>query len=93
MTSRDRKLLIPEAREAVNHLKEQVMREQGFSTNPNTPNEVKYEVASELGIPLHKGYNGNIRANEAGKIGGTIGGNMVKEMVRIAEQQLANKNK
>lgn len=52
----------------------------------------KYEVARELGIPLNKGYNGNIRASDAGKIGGAIGGNMVKEMVRMAEQQLANKN-
>ncbi|WP_411844490.1 alpha/beta-type small acid-soluble spore protein [Schinkia azotoformans] len=56
---------------------------------PN-PNKGKYEIANELGIPLNKGYNGNITASHAGKIGGAIGGNMVKEMVRMAEQQLAN---
>lgn len=55
-------------------------------------NKGKYEIANELGIPLNKGYNGNIKASDAGKIGGAIGGNMVKEMVRMAEQQLANKN-
>lgn len=55
-------------------------------------NKDKYEVANELGIPLNKGYNGNITASDAGKIGGAIGGNMVKEMVRMAEQQLTNKN-
>ncbi len=55
-------------------------------------NKGKYEIANELGIPLNKGYNGNITASNAGKIGGAIGGNMVKEMVRMAEQQLARNN-
>ncbi len=57
----------------------------------STKNKGKYEIANELGIPLNKGYNGNITASDAGKIGGSIGGNMVKEMVRMAEQQLAKK--
>ncbi|NSL50650.1 alpha/beta-type small acid-soluble spore protein [Calidifontibacillus erzurumensis] len=92
MAKRKRKLLIPEAREAVDMLKSKVMKARRYSNGKN-PDEVKYEIASELGIPLKKGYNGNIKANEAGKIGGVIGGNMVKEMVRMAEQQLANRTK
>ena len=33
---------------------------------------MKYEVAQEVGVPLKQGYNGDITAREAGKIGGTI---------------------
>ena len=33
---------------------------------------MKYEVAKEVGVPLKQGYNGDITAREAGKIGGTI---------------------
>ena len=47
----------------------------------------KYEVASEVGVNLKKGYNGNISARDAGK----IGGNMVKKMIEQAENQMANK--
>lgn len=54
----------------------------------------KFEVAQELGIPLNKGYNGDIRARDAGriggKIGGKIGGQMVRRMIQIAEQQIAS---
>lgn len=51
----------------------------------------KYEIAQELGIPLKKGYNGEMTTREAGKIGGRIGGNMVKVMIRYAEEELARK--
>ena len=47
----------------------------------------KYEVASEVGVNLKNGYNGNISARDAGR----IGGNMVKKMIQQAENQLANK--
>jgi hypothetical protein len=47
----------------------------------------KYEVASEVGVNLKSGYNGNISARDAGK----IGGNMVKKMIEQAENQMANK--
>lgn len=33
---------------------------------------MKYEVAQEVGVPLKEGYNGDITAKQAGKIGGTI---------------------
>lgn len=33
---------------------------------------MKYEVAKEVGVPLKQGYNGDLTAREAGKIGGTI---------------------
>ena len=47
----------------------------------------KYEVASEVGVNLKNGYNGNISARDAGR----IGGNMVKKMIQQAENQMANK--
>ncbi|TCP30608.1 small acid-soluble spore protein alpha/beta type [Scopulibacillus darangshiensis] len=83
--------LVPEAKEGMQKLKEKVMAEQGYNVNPEQPNDVKYEVAEEVGVPLKKGYNGDMTAKEAGKIGGNIGGNMVKEMIQMAEQSLTNK--
>ena len=47
----------------------------------------KYEVASEVGVNLKNGYNGNISARDAGK----IGGNMVKKMIQQAENSMINK--
>lgn len=44
----------------------------------------KYEVASEVGVNLKNGYNGNISARDAGR----IGGNMVKKMIQQAENQM-----
>ena len=42
----------------------------------------KYEVASEVGVNLKDGYNGDISARDAGK----IGGQMVKKMIEQYEQ-------
>ena len=44
----------------------------------------KYEVASEVGVNLKDGYNGDISARDAGK----IGGNMVRKLIQQAEQQM-----
>jgi len=44
----------------------------------------KYEVASEVGVHLKQGYNGDITARQAG----TIGGNMVKKMIQKVEQSM-----
>lgn len=37
---------------------------------------MKYEIANQLGINLKQGYNGDITARQAG----TIGGNIVKKV-------------
>ncbi len=47
----------------------------------------KYEVASEVGVNLKNGYNGDISAKDAGK----IGGNMVKKMIQQAENSMIGK--
>ena len=50
-------------------------------------NKFKYEVASEVGVNLKDGYNGDISARDAGR----IGGNMVKKMIQQAENSMINK--
>ena len=44
----------------------------------------KYEVASEVGVNLKDGYNGDISARDAGR----IGGQMVKKMIEQAERNM-----
>lgn len=55
--------------------------------------DYKYEVAAELGIPLARGYNGELTSRQAGaiggRIGGRLGGQMVRRMVQLAEEHLA----
>lgn len=82
------KILVPSAREELDKLKVRVMKEQGYKVKSNNPNDVKYEIAEELNIPLNKEYNGKLTSEQAGKIGGPIGGSMVKEMVRMAQEQM-----
>ena len=47
-------------------------------------NKFKMEVASEVGVNLKQGYNGDLTSRQAG----TIGGNMVKKMIHQAESQM-----
>ena len=47
----------------------------------------KYEVASELGVPLSDGYNGDLTSRQ----NGSVGGYMVKKMIEEQEQQMENK--
>lgn len=44
----------------------------------------KTEVASELGVNLKDGYNGNLTSREAG----SIGGEMVRRMIKSQEEQM-----
>ena len=48
----------------------------------------KMEVASEIGVNLKQGYNGDLTSKQAG----TIGGNMVKKMIRKQEEQMSSGN-
>ena len=89
--SKNNKILVPEARQALNQLRARVMKAQGYGLNSASDEDVKYEIANELGIPFNKEYNGNLTSEQAGKIGGPIGGNMVKEMIKLAQEQLARK--
>ena len=44
----------------------------------------KTEVASELGVNLKEGYNGDLTSKEAG----SIGGEMVRRMIKKPEESM-----
>jgi len=46
--------------------------------------KMKMEVASEMGVNLKQGYNGDLTSREAG----TVGGNMVRKMVEHYEKTM-----
>ena len=79
------------AKKNLSQFKGRVMKEAGYDVDQNNPDHVKYEIAEEQGIPLKEGYNGQLTSEQAGKVGGPIGGNMVKEMIKMAKDQMANK--
>ena len=45
-------------------------------------NNMKYEVANELGVNLKQGYNGDLTAQQ----NGSVGGEMVKRMIQEARK-------
>ncbi|REJ10352.1 small acid-soluble spore protein [Halobacillus trueperi] len=84
--ARRNKLLVPEARAGLDQMKAELLKS-------SSPEQTKYEVAQEQGIPLKKGNNGDLATRDAGKIGGQIGGRMVKELIRRAQQQMEQDQK
>lgn len=68
------------------------MANSNSSNNLVVPNakaamdQFKMESASEVGVTLNKGYNGDLTSRQAG----SIGGQMVKKMIQKYEQDLAN---
>lgn len=87
---RSRQYAYPVSPASIDSFKAQVMRNEGYAVDPRQPDNVKYEVARTLGVPLRTGDNGHLRTEDAGRIGGQIGGAMVKEMIRLAQQRLAD---
>lgn len=83
--------MVPGAEQGMANLKTQVMRAEGYSVNPENPDDVKYEVAEDLGVPLSPGYNGDLSTEQAGQVGGKIGGSMVREMIRMAQDKLSKR--
>ena len=69
------------------------MANNSSSNKTNVPeakeamNRMKMEVASELGVPLSNGYNGNLTSKQ----NGSVGGYMVKKMIEAQERQMAGK--
>ena len=64
----------------------------GQTSRPEVPqarealNNMKYEIARELGINLKQGDNGDLTSRE----NGYVGGYMVKRLIKQAEQQMSN---
>ncbi|MFZ5352156.1 MAG: small, acid-soluble spore protein, alpha/beta type [Bacillota bacterium] len=48
---------------------------------------MKYEIASEVGVNLKEGYNGDISARDAGR----VGGNMVRRLIEQAERSMSGR--
>lgn len=88
-----RRLLVPGAEEGLNAFKADLMRREGYVVNSNRPDDVKYEVAKDLGVPLKPNDNGNLTTESVGQVGGKIGGTMVREMVRLAKEQLGKQTR
>ena len=49
-------------------------------------NRFKMEAASEVGVNLKQGYNGDLSSRD----NGYVGGYMVKRLIEQAERQMAN---
>ena len=47
-------------------------------------NKIKMEAASEVGVNLKQGYNGDLTSRQAG----SVGGQMVKKMIQQYEQSM-----
>lgn len=91
MSRRNRKYAVAGAERGMQAFKAEVMRREGYDVDPNRPDDVKFEVAKDLGVPLEPGGNGNLTTESVGQIGGKIGGSMVREMVRLAQQQMVDR--
>ena len=60
--------------------------------NPNAReamNRFKMEAASEVGVNLKQGYNGDLTSKQAG----SVGGQMVKKMTPVRTMSFARKNR
>lgn len=90
--ARRRRYVVPGAEQGMQAFKADVMKREGYNVNPDRPDDVKFEVAKELGVPLQPGYNGDLSTESAGHIGGKIGGSMVREMIRLAQDKIANRD-
>lgn len=63
----NKKILVPQARKALN--------------------DMKHEVAGELGVDLKEGYNGDLTSRDAGRIGGQMVKKLIDEAERSQEQK------
>ena len=48
----------------------------------------KMEVASEIGVPLKKGYNGDLTSKQTG----SVGGEMVRQMIKRQEESMSGQS-
>ena len=70
--------------------KEKIIMSSKNSNKLNIPeakaamNKFKMEAASEVGVNLKQGYNGDLTSREAG----SVGGQMVKKMIESYEKNL-----
>ncbi len=51
-------------------------------------NRFKMEVASEMGVPLKQGYNGDLTSAQ----NGSVGGEMVRQMIKKQEESMSGQS-
>ncbi|MGL5312917.1 MAG: small, acid-soluble spore protein, alpha/beta type [Peptostreptococcaceae bacterium] len=62
--------------------------------NPNAKaalNQMKLEIANEIGMPTSHVEGANLTAEQNGAIGGRVGGQMSKRLVQMGEEALLRK--
>lgn len=62
--------------------------------NPNAKaalNQMKLEIANELGMTIDNVEGANLTAHQNGEIGGKVGGQMSKKLVQMGEEALLRK--
>lgn len=92
MSRRRRKPLVPEARGELDQLQTKLISEE-LGRNFHSKEEAKVELAKELGVPLKASDNQDLRAGDAGKVGGAMGGRLVKELVAMSLRSLERNNR
>lgn len=60
---------------------------KSFPEAKQAMDNMKYEVAGQIGVNLKQGYNGDITSRDAGH----IGGQMVKKMIEQAERGMSGR--
>lgn len=89
MARKRRRLLVEGSRAGIDRLQTDVMN-RALGTSFTNKEDIKVELAKQFDIPYQpQGSNANLRAEEAGKIGGAMGGNLVKELVRMSMKSLS----
>lgn len=87
--------LVPESKEALSQLRLEVAQEIGAPVSQVTetgegPDSVTQAIADMFGVPLNEQYNGKLTSHDAGRLGGHLGGQMVKRLVAQAQSLLAD---
>lgn len=88
--------LVPESKEALARLRQEVASEIGvpatsgvMATNEG-PDVITHAIADMYGVPLQERYNGQLTSHDAGRLGGHLGGQMVKRLIAQAQSLLAD---
>ncbi|SFX72527.1 Small, acid-soluble spore protein, alpha/beta type [Thermoactinomyces sp. DSM 45891] len=89
MARKRKRLLVGSARSEVDRLQTDVLNRK-LGTAFTSREDLKVEIARQFDIPYQsKGSNRSMRAEDAGKMGGTMGGILVKELVRMSMETLS----
>jgi hypothetical protein len=89
-------MIIPQPADATDKLKERGEKNMAAGQRSNqilVPqaraglDQMKYEIAAQIGLPNYQGYLGDVPS----KLNGAVGGNMVRKMIEAYEAGLAGR--